>query len=130
MTKTGHPQARRVLGEGAWAYRYPAQVRRQWPLRLEHHPKSRPDRSWKAHGRLGKRYRRLGAKGTHAPVVTGASARELVGFGWAMAPEVPRTLESPQDRFGAPGLVRNPWRRCPHVQEKRRRPGAVYPSAA
>jgi transposase len=32
MTKTGHPHARRVLVEGAWAYRSPAKVSRQWQL--------------------------------------------------------------------------------------------------
>jgi transposase len=92
MTQTGHTHARRVLVEGAWAYRYPAKVSRQWPLRLEHQPKSSQDISWKAPVRLCKRYRRLGAKGKHAHVVTGAIARELVGFVWAMAQEVPITL--------------------------------------
>jgi transposase len=37
------------------------------------------------------RYRRLVAKGKHANVVTGAMARELAGFMWAMAKEVPVT---------------------------------------
>ena len=72
----------------------------------------------KAHGRLGQRYRRLVAKGTHAHVVTVAIARELVGFVWAIAKEVPLTLERPKDRFEDPILVRNPWRRCTNVHEK------------
>jgi hypothetical protein len=92
MTKTGHTHARRVLVEGAWAYRSPAKVSRQLPLRLEHQPHMMQDIRWKAHVRLGKRYRRLGAKGKHAHVVTGAIARELVGFVWAIAKEVPITL--------------------------------------
>ena len=92
MTKTGKTHARRVLVEGAWAYRSPAKVSRQWPLRLEHQPKSMQDSSWKAKVRLCKRSRRLGAKGKHAHVVTGAIARELVGFVWAIAQEVPLTL--------------------------------------
>jgi hypothetical protein len=61
-------------------------------LRLEHQPKSIQDISWKAQVRLCKRYRRLVAKGKHANVVTGAIARELVGFVWAIAQEVPITL--------------------------------------
>ena len=92
MTPTGHTHARRVLVEGAWAYRYPAKVSRQLQLRLEHQPKSMQDISWKAQVRLCKRYRRLVAKGKHANVVTVAIARELVGFVWAMAQEVPITL--------------------------------------
>ena len=50
------------------------------------------DISWKAPVRLCKRYQRLVAKGKHAHVVTVAIARELVGFVWAMAKEVPVTL--------------------------------------
>ena len=49
------------------------------------------DISWKAQVRLCQRYRRLVAKGKHANVVTVAMARELVGFMWAMAKEVPVT---------------------------------------
>jgi hypothetical protein len=48
--------------------------------------------SWKAPVRLCKRSQRLVAKGKHANVVTVAIARELVGFVWAIAKEVPVTL--------------------------------------
>jgi len=40
-------------------------------------------------GEALKRYRRLVARGTHAHVVTVAIARELTGFLWAIAKEVP-----------------------------------------
>ena len=43
ITKTGHMHARRALVEGAWAYHYPAKVRRRLQLRLEHQPKSMQD---------------------------------------------------------------------------------------
>ena len=99
MTKTGNTHACRVLVEGAWAYRSPAKVSRQLQLRLEHQPKSIQDIRWKAQVRLCKRYRRLGAKGKHANVVTVAIARELVGFVWAIAQEVPITLSRPKDRL-------------------------------
>ena len=89
MTQAGNPHARRVLVEGAWASRYPAKVSRHLPLRLEKQPKVIQDIRWKAQVRLGKRYRRLGARGTQAHVVTVAIARELSGFMWAMAKEVP-----------------------------------------
>ena len=89
MTKAGNTHARRVLVEGAWAYRYPAKISRHLQLRLEHQPKVIQDISWKAQVRLCKRYRRLVARGKHANVVTVAIARELTGFMWAIAREVP-----------------------------------------
>jgi transposase len=55
ITKTGNSHARRVLVEGAWAYRYPAKVSRHLQLRLEKVPKPLQDLSWKAQVRLCKR---------------------------------------------------------------------------
>jgi transposase len=89
MTKAGNTHARRVLVEGAWAYRYPAKSSRHVPRRLAHQPKVIQDSSWKAQVRLCQRYRRLVARGKHAHVVTVASARELTGFMGALAQEVP-----------------------------------------
>jgi transposase len=91
ITKTGNAHARRVLIEGAWAYRYPAKVSRPLQLRLEKLPKSIQDISWKAQVRLCKRYRRLLARGKHANQVVVAIARELVAFMWAIAQQVPVT---------------------------------------
>jgi transposase len=91
ITKAGNTHARRVLVEGAWSYRSPAKVSRHLQLRLEKQPKRIQDISWKAQVRLCKRYRRLAARGKHANVVTGAIARELAGFMWAIAKEVPIT---------------------------------------
>jgi transposase len=92
ITKAGNTHARRALVEGAWAYRYPAKVSRHLQLRLETQPKVIQDISWKAQVRLCKRYRRLIARGKHANVVTVAIARELAGFMWAIAQQVPVTL--------------------------------------
>ena len=89
IPKAGNTHARRVLVEGAWAYRYPAKGSRHLPLRLEKPPKVIQDISWKAQGRLGKRSRRLGSRGNHANGVTVAIARELTGFMGAIAQEVP-----------------------------------------
>jgi transposase len=91
ITKAGNTHARRALVEGAWAYRYPAKVSRHFQLRLETQPKAIQDISWKAQVRLCKRYRRLIARGKHANQVVVAIARELVGFMWAIAKEVPVT---------------------------------------
>jgi hypothetical protein len=67
-------------------------VSRHLQLRLEKQPKIIHDIRWKAQIRLCQRSRRLAAKGTHANIVPVAIARELAGFMWAMATEVPLTL--------------------------------------
>ena len=85
---------------------------------------------WKAQVRRCQRSQRLGAKGKHAHVVAVAIARELVGFVWAMAQEVPVTRYSPMDHLRDHALVRHPWSRCANGQKKRRSPGVVEPSAA
>jgi transposase len=91
ITKAGNIHARRALVEGAWAYRYPAKVSRHLQLRLETQPKAIQDISWKAQVRLCKRYRKLLARGKNANQVVVAIARELVGFMWAIAKQVPMT---------------------------------------
>jgi transposase len=94
ITKAGNTHARRALVEGAWAYRDPAKVSRQLQLRVEQQPKAIQDISWKAQVRLCKRYRKLSARGKHANQVVVAIARELIGFMWAIAKEVPGTPEA------------------------------------
>jgi transposase len=89
MTQAGHTHARRVLVEGARACRDPAKVSRHLQRRLATPPKVIQAISWKAQVRRCQRYRRLVSRGTHAKVVTVAMARELSGFLWAMAKEVP-----------------------------------------
>src|SRR5215813_5904147 len=88
ITKTGNSHARRVLVEGAWAYRYPAKVSRHLQLRLEKVPQAIQDISWKAQVRLCKRYRRLVARGKNVNQVVVAIAREMAAFVWAIAREV------------------------------------------
>ena len=88
ITKTGNSHARRVLVEGAWAYRYPAKVSPHLQLRLEKVPKVIQDMSWKAQVRLGKRYRRLVARGKQVNQVVVALARQMAAFVWALAREV------------------------------------------
>jgi transposase len=91
LTKAGDTHARRALVEGAWAYRYPANVSRHLQLSLETQPKAIQDLSWKAQVRLWKRFRRPSARGKHATQAVVAIARELVGFMWALAKQVPVT---------------------------------------
>jgi transposase len=89
ITKAGNSRARRVLVEGAWAYRYPAKISPHIQKRIENLPKSVQDIGWKAQVRLCKRFRRLTARGKHRNVVVTAIAREVVAFMWAIAKEVP-----------------------------------------
>jgi transposase len=91
LTKAGNTHARRVLIEGAWAYRYPAKVSRHLQLRLETLPKPLQEISWKAQVRLCQRYRRLIGRGKNPNQVVVAIARELSAFIWAIAREVPLT---------------------------------------
>jgi transposase len=88
IPKTGNAHARRVLVAGAWAYRYPAKVSRHLQLRLETVPKAIQDISWKAQVRLGKRYRRLVARGKPVNQVVVAIARERAAFVGAIAQKV------------------------------------------
>jgi transposase len=88
ITKTGNGRVRRVLIEGAWAYRYPAKISAHIQRRIDKLPKFAQDIGWKAQLRLCKRYRRLIARGKHANIVTTAIARELLAFMWAIAKEV------------------------------------------
>ncbi len=88
ITKAGNGEARRVLIEAAWSYRMQARVSRCLLNRLEGLPKEVRDIAWKAQVRLCARNRRLQGAGKHANVVMAATAREMLGFAWAIAREV------------------------------------------
>jgi transposase len=97
ITKTGNSAVRRVLFEAAWNYRHKAKV----GAYMEAHqppgiPQAAKDIAWKAQLRLSKRYRRLLAKGKKAQVAITAVARELLGFMWAIAREIPITTSPPR----------------------------------
>lgn len=89
ITKAGNALARRALIEAAWTYRMPARVSRTLHDRLEAQPKPVRDVAWKAQVRLCGRYRRLLATGKAKVVAIAAIAREMVGFLWAIARQVP-----------------------------------------
>ena len=55
MTQTGHAHARRALVAGAWAYRYPATIRRHLQRRLAKLPTALQAIRWQAQARLGTR---------------------------------------------------------------------------
>jgi len=91
MTKAGNSEARRVLIQGAWCYRFPARVTRHKEPQLSVAEKSIRDVAWRAQVRLCTRYRRLIALGKKAPVACSAVARELTTFIWEMGQIVPLT---------------------------------------
>src|SRR3954465_2636953 len=96
ITKAGNAAARRMLIEAAWSYRFPARISRDQLLRQEALPKSIRDTAWKAQERLCRRYRKLALAGKPPTVVTTAIARELSGFVWAIARQVPTPNVPPQ----------------------------------
>ena len=88
ITKTGNSEARRMLVEAAWSYRYPARVAQEKVEILVHLPKPIRDIAWKAQSRLCGRFRKLSAAGKKPTVVVAAIARELSGFVWAIGHQV------------------------------------------
>lgn len=89
ITKTGNRHVRRVLVEAAWAYRFPARKSEVIQRRAERTAPEVQAIAWRAQKRLCARYRHLIHAGKNTPVATTAVARELAGFIWAIAREVP-----------------------------------------
>jgi len=89
ITKTGNAHVRRVLVEAAWAYRFPARRSRFLLNRQQGLPKTVCQISWQAQLRLCARYRQMTARGKVKQVVITAIARELAGFLWAIAKQIP-----------------------------------------
>lgn len=94
ITKTGNREARRMLIEAAWSYRYPARVAKEKAEILVRLPKSVRAIAWKAQTRLCTRYRTMIAKGKKPTVVVAALARELAGFVWAVGQEMRPTMDT------------------------------------
>ena len=89
ITKTGNGHVRRILIESAWAYRLPAGMSRSLVVRNEAQPKIVRDIAWRAQLRLCRRFRHLQARGVHHNKTCTAIARELAGFIWDIARQVP-----------------------------------------
>lgn len=89
ITKAGNGRARRVLVEAAWAYRHPARVGYEKQAQVAAAPMRAREIAWKAQVRLCARFRTLSRKGKKSTVVATAIARELAGFIWAIARELP-----------------------------------------
>jgi hypothetical protein len=78
-----------LLAEAAWAYQGVPRIGRQMLYRQEALSTPIRDTAWKAQLRLTARFRRLVAREKAKPKVATAIARELTGFIWAIAREVP-----------------------------------------
>ena len=89
ITKTGNGHVRKALVASAQAYRLPARKTREIQKRQEGVPKEIRDIAWKAQLRLCSRYRHLTGRGKNTNVAKTAVARELSGFVWAIAKELP-----------------------------------------
>jgi hypothetical protein len=95
ITKTGNREARRMLIEAAWSYRYPARVAKEKVEIITRLPKVVRDIAWKAQVRLCARYRRLSASAKKPTVVVAAIARELAGFVWVIGQAIGRLRRNP-----------------------------------
>ncbi|XRZ45475.1 IS110 family transposase [Bradyrhizobium ganzhouense] len=89
ITKAGNGRVRHMLVESAWTYRHPPKIGKTKLYRLEQASPAVREIAWKAQSRLTARYRKLAACGKRTTVVCTAIARELVGFMWAVARQVP-----------------------------------------
>lgn len=94
LTKTGNAHVRRLLVEAAWAYRLPARIGESIQPRLVGQPQPIIATAWKAQQRLCHRFRRLRARGLHHNKTCAAIARELCGFIWAIAQQLPSAAQA------------------------------------
>jgi transposase len=89
ITKTGNAYVRHVLVEAAWQYRKAPGVWGDLKKRQAGLPQPIVAISWKAQQRLHRRFRRLIHRGKLPHVAIVAIARELAGFIWAAAQQLP-----------------------------------------
>jgi transposase len=89
ITKAGNTEARRILTQTAWSYRFPARVP---PEAIDEYmavATSVRQIAWKAQVRLCQRYRKMIARGKCTQIAIVAIARELLAFIWEIGQMVP-----------------------------------------
>lgn len=89
ITKTGNSHLRYALVEAAGHYCHKARMTRGLMKRQEGMPKDIVALAWKAQKRLCRRFSALVMRGKHRNKTAVAIARELAGFVWALARQVP-----------------------------------------
>ena len=85
ITKTGSAHARRLLVEAAWHYRKAPAIRKTLTDRQAGQPAEAVAIAWSAQRRLHRTWARLEARNKRRTIIAVATARELVGFCWAIA---------------------------------------------
>lgn len=89
VTKTGNAHVRHVLVQAAWHSRHAPSLSAEMRRRQRGQPESVKAIAWKAQDRLHRRYRRLVGRGKPKQKAVVAVAREMLGFIWAIAQEIP-----------------------------------------
>jgi transposase len=89
ITKAGNAHLRRILVEAAWSYRLKNTVSPQLAERRRSCPPEVIQIARKAQDRLHRKFWRLVSRGKPSQVAAVAVARELAGFVWAIAQQVP-----------------------------------------
>jgi transposase len=84
ITKTGSAHARRLLVEAAWHYRRAPSIRKTLTERQAGQPAEAVAVAWTAQRRLHRTWTRLEARSKRRTIIAVATARELVGFCWAI----------------------------------------------
>jgi transposase len=85
ITRSGSRHARRLLVEAAWHYRNQPRVGVEIERRQQGQPPEAMAIAWSAQRRLHRVWSRMQRKGKRRTVIAVACARELAGFGWAIA---------------------------------------------
>jgi len=94
ITKTGNAYVRHVLVEAAWQYTRAPKVWGALKKRQQGVPPAILAIGWKAQQRLYRRFRRLTHRGKLRHVAVVAIARELAGFLWAVAQQIPVSTQA------------------------------------
>jgi len=89
VTKAGNAHVRHVMVQAAWHSRHPPSLSAALRRRQRGQPESVKAIAWKAQVRLHRRFRRLVGRGKPRQKAAVAVAREMLGFVWAIAQEIP-----------------------------------------
>ena len=100
VTKTGNAHVRHVMVQAAWHSRHPPSLSAELRRRQRGQPEQVKAIAWKAQDRLHRRFRRLVGRGKPRQKAVVAVAREMLGFVWAIAQEIPvQEYEQQPDSF-------------------------------
>lgn len=84
ITKTGSGHARRLLVEAAWHHRARPRIGKTLTARQAGQPAEAIAIAWSAQQRLHRTWARLERRAKRRTIIAVATARELIGFCWAI----------------------------------------------